>query len=224
MLVAAANPCPCGRGEADPECSCSPLAVQRYQGRLSGALADRIDILAAVRQPSAEEIGGAPGEPSAAVRERVAAARGRAQQEQVGLLRHHPDGAAQRVEAEIADVDAVDQDGALGHVVEAGGQIAERSLAGPGLAHDRHAAARGRDEVDVPQDRAAGLVVVEPDVAELDLAGGTGRVERRRVGRLLDLDRQVEVLDPVEQRRRGPGRPARSAASRSGTAGASAAS
>ncbi|HEU4392632.1 MAG TPA: YifB family Mg chelatase-like AAA ATPase [Solirubrobacterales bacterium] len=79
MLVAAANPCPCGRGEADPDCSCAPLAVQRYQGRLSGALADRIDILAAVRQPSAAEIGGAPGEPSADVRERVAAARDRQQ-------------------------------------------------------------------------------------------------------------------------------------------------
>ena len=63
MLVAAANPCPCGRGEADPECSCAPLAVRRYQARLSGALADRIDILAAIRQPSAEEIGGPPGEP-----------------------------------------------------------------------------------------------------------------------------------------------------------------
>ena len=77
MLVAAANPCPCGRGEADPDCTCAPLDVQRYQGRLSGALADRIDILAAVRQPSAAEIGGAPGEPSAAVRERVGAARER---------------------------------------------------------------------------------------------------------------------------------------------------
>ena len=77
MLVAAANPCPCGRGEADPDCSCAPIAVQRYQGRLSGALADRIDILAAVRQPSAAEIGGAPGEPSADVRERVCAARER---------------------------------------------------------------------------------------------------------------------------------------------------
>jgi magnesium chelatase family protein len=77
MLVAASNPCPCGRGEADPECGCAPLAVQRYQGRLSGALADRIDILAAVRQPDAAQIGGAPGEPSAAVRERVAAARER---------------------------------------------------------------------------------------------------------------------------------------------------
>jgi magnesium chelatase family protein len=75
MLVAAANPCPCGRGEADPECSCAPLAVRRYQARLSGALADRIDVLAAIRQPGAEEIGGPPGEPSAAVRERVSAAR-----------------------------------------------------------------------------------------------------------------------------------------------------
>ena len=77
MLVAAANPCPCGRGEVDPDCTCAPYDVQRYQGKLSGALADRIDILAAVRQPSAEEIGGAPGEPSAAVGERVCAARER---------------------------------------------------------------------------------------------------------------------------------------------------
>jgi magnesium chelatase family protein len=77
MLIAAANPCPCGRGEADPDCSCAPLTVQRYQGRLSGALADRIDILAAVRQPSAAEIGGGPGEASAAVMERVVAARDR---------------------------------------------------------------------------------------------------------------------------------------------------
>jgi magnesium chelatase family protein len=77
MLVAAANPCPCGRGESDSECTCAPLAIQRYQGRLSGALADRIDVLVAVRQPEASEIGGAPGEASAAVRERVVAARER---------------------------------------------------------------------------------------------------------------------------------------------------
>ncbi len=77
MLVAASNPCPCGRGEADPECSCAPLAVRRYQGRLSGALADRLDLLVAIRQPSAAEIGGPPGESSAAVRERVTAARER---------------------------------------------------------------------------------------------------------------------------------------------------
>jgi magnesium chelatase family protein len=77
MLIAAANPCPCGRGEADPDCICPPVAVQRYQGKLSGALADRIDILAAIRQPSAEEIGGGPGEASAEVAARVHAARER---------------------------------------------------------------------------------------------------------------------------------------------------
>jgi magnesium chelatase family protein len=77
MLVGAANPCPCGRGETDSECSCAPLAVQRYQARLSGALADRIDVLTAIRQPSAAEIAGPPGEASAAVRERVGAARER---------------------------------------------------------------------------------------------------------------------------------------------------
>jgi magnesium chelatase family protein len=77
MLVAAANPCPCGRGETDPDCSCAPFAIQRYQGKLSGALADRIDILAAIHQPSATEIGGPPGESSAAVRDRVCQARER---------------------------------------------------------------------------------------------------------------------------------------------------
>jgi magnesium chelatase family protein len=77
MLISASNPCPCGRGEADPECNCAPLEVRRYQGRLSGALADRLDVLVAIRQPSAAEITGPPGEPSAEVRERVAAARER---------------------------------------------------------------------------------------------------------------------------------------------------
>ena len=83
MLVAAANPCPCGRGEADAECECPPQDVRRYQGRLSGALADRLDILVPVRQPGASEIAGASGEPSAAVRERVEEARQR-QEDRLG--------------------------------------------------------------------------------------------------------------------------------------------
>jgi magnesium chelatase family protein len=77
MLIAASNPCPCGRGEGDPECACAPQAVRRYQGRLSGALADRLDVLVPIRQPAAEEIAGPPGESSAEVRERVVAARRR---------------------------------------------------------------------------------------------------------------------------------------------------
>lgn len=74
-LVAAANPCPCGRGEDDPGCECGPAAVRRYRGVLSGALADRIDINIAVRQPGAEAMAGPPGESSAEVRKRVIAAR-----------------------------------------------------------------------------------------------------------------------------------------------------
>jgi magnesium chelatase family protein len=77
MLLAASNPCPCGRGEEDPDCTCLPAQVERHHGRLSAALGDRIDLRIPVAQPSTEEIGGAPGETSASLRERVCAARGR---------------------------------------------------------------------------------------------------------------------------------------------------
>jgi magnesium chelatase family protein len=125
MLVAAANPCPCGRGETDPECSCAPLAVQRYQARLSGALADRIDVLAAIRQPSAEEIGGPPGEPSAAVRGRVAVARER-QEARLGSGRCN----AEMAPAEVREC-ALEQDAAT-LLAES---YARRRLSG--RAHDR---------------------------------------------------------------------------------------
>jgi magnesium chelatase family protein len=68
------------------ESTCPPLSIRRYQSRLSGALADRIDVLAAIRQPSAADIGGPPGEPSAAVRERVGVARER-QEDRLGAGR-----------------------------------------------------------------------------------------------------------------------------------------
>ncbi len=74
-LVAAANPCPCGRGEEDPGCRCSLSATTRYRAALSGALADRIDLNVAVEQPSAEAMAGSAGEDSATVRKRVIAAR-----------------------------------------------------------------------------------------------------------------------------------------------------
>ena len=45
MFVASMNPCPCGfYGSKDKECTCSPEAISRYMGRISGPLLDRIDI------------------------------------------------------------------------------------------------------------------------------------------------------------------------------------
>jgi magnesium chelatase family protein len=77
MLVAAANPCPCGRGEESSGCTCSPPRARSYLAKLSGALADRIDISLRIGQPDAEAMGAEPGEPSSRVRERVVAARER---------------------------------------------------------------------------------------------------------------------------------------------------
>jgi magnesium chelatase family protein len=77
MLVAAANPCPCGHGPESLDCHCSDSQVRRYQARLSGALADRIDISIRVGVPKIEDIGAESGEGSATVRERVAVARER---------------------------------------------------------------------------------------------------------------------------------------------------
>jgi len=77
MLVAAMNPCPCGYHPA-PRCTCAEGMVQRYQKRISGPLLDRIDIHLEVQAVAVEKLAGlAPGEPSAAIRARVQAARAR---------------------------------------------------------------------------------------------------------------------------------------------------
>jgi len=77
MLVAAMNPCPCGYyGDPLRACTCSSAAVTRYQKRISGPLLDRIDIHIEVPRVEYEKLSSKRlGEPSAAVRERVARAR-----------------------------------------------------------------------------------------------------------------------------------------------------
>jgi magnesium chelatase family protein len=77
MLAGALNPCPCGyHGDPSHDCTCTPLQIQRYMGRISGPLLDRIDIHIEVPAVKFKELSGKPtGEPSKAVRERVNAAR-----------------------------------------------------------------------------------------------------------------------------------------------------
>jgi magnesium chelatase family protein len=79
LLVAAANPCPCGfLGDPVRECTCTAAMLTRYQKRISGPLLDRIDLHVDVPRVEYEKLAGLDtAEPSATVRERVAAARAR---------------------------------------------------------------------------------------------------------------------------------------------------
>ncbi|HJV59965.1 MAG TPA: YifB family Mg chelatase-like AAA ATPase [Albitalea sp.] len=87
QLIAAMNPCVCGHhGSVLRACRCSPEAIGRYQGRLSGPLLDRIDLQLEVPAVPPQTLAAMPdGESSAAVAERVAVARQR-QQERQGCL------------------------------------------------------------------------------------------------------------------------------------------
>lgn len=77
LLVAAANPCPCGHlGDPGHTCRCSPARVEAYRSKLGGPLMDRIDMHLDVRRPSSEKvIRGSSGMGSAEMREQVMAAR-----------------------------------------------------------------------------------------------------------------------------------------------------
>jgi magnesium chelatase family protein len=81
-LVGAMNPCPCGqRGHPEKACSCTPLEVKKYLGRISGPLLDRIDLHVDVPPVQYRELAAsAPAEASATIRARGNAARARQQQ------------------------------------------------------------------------------------------------------------------------------------------------
>jgi magnesium chelatase family protein len=81
MLAAAMNACPCGHwGDPTRECRCSPLQIQRYVGRISGPLLDRIDIHIDVPAVKFRELAGdvlPETDSSAMIRARVITARER---------------------------------------------------------------------------------------------------------------------------------------------------
>ena len=80
LLVCAGNPCPCGfDGDPVRRCVCPPGRAEAYRARLSGPVADRIDLHVAVPRLEREELmGRSSAEPSEVVRQRVAHARARA--------------------------------------------------------------------------------------------------------------------------------------------------
>jgi len=82
LLVLAANPCPCSAGGREPGqgCICSSPTRSRYLGRISGPLLDRVDITIELEPVSRAVLeNGARGESTSLVRQRVLAARERAQ-------------------------------------------------------------------------------------------------------------------------------------------------
>jgi magnesium chelatase family protein len=77
QLIAAMNPCPCGKlGDAGGKCRCTPDQVARYRGKLSGPFLDRIDLVVEVPALESDELqGAAKGESSEMIRARVVRAR-----------------------------------------------------------------------------------------------------------------------------------------------------
>jgi magnesium chelatase family protein len=77
VLVASMNPCPCGYlGDPRHSCKCTPMQIEKYLGRISGPLLDRIDLHIEVPSvPFQELAASADGTSSAQMREQVLGAR-----------------------------------------------------------------------------------------------------------------------------------------------------
>jgi magnesium chelatase family protein len=77
-LVVAMNPCPCGNwGHAEVPCTCSPGSVERYRRKLSGPIADRVDLWVEMGRIELPELGKkkARGQETEAARSSVLTAR-----------------------------------------------------------------------------------------------------------------------------------------------------
>jgi hypothetical protein len=171
------------------------LAAREVRARL----ADRR--LEAVGQVADERLGlgdpeGRPQLVVGGVRLAEAEVAGDRAREQEGLLRDQADPIPEVLALDVADVDAVDVERALGDVVEARDQVDERALAAAGAADDRGRPARRDVERDVVQDRVLGAGIAELDVPERHRARRRGRGDRLRLvadGRR----RPQDLLDPA---------------------------
>ena len=77
MMIAALNPCPCGfRNDPRRHCNCTPPQIERYMGKISGPLIDRIDIHVEVPATDFQELSSKNvGTSSEEIRDWVVAAR-----------------------------------------------------------------------------------------------------------------------------------------------------
>ncbi len=77
MLIASMNPCPCGHyGDGTDRCTCTPMQIRNYMGRISGPMMDRLDMHIFCRSVSAADLtSDEKAEDSASIAARVAAAR-----------------------------------------------------------------------------------------------------------------------------------------------------
>lgn len=88
ILISSINPCPCGYyGDESGRCTCSPIQIKNYLGKISGPLMDRIDLHIEVPSVNFNDISGGPGgEASSVIKERIDKAR------QLQLARYEKDG------------------------------------------------------------------------------------------------------------------------------------
>ena len=105
QLVAATNPCPCGHFGDEDRCACPTGVPDRYVGRISGPLRDRIDVwVTLARMKAAAMVSGPEPESSAVVAERIAGARARQKARLGGRLNARIGGRALRVMAGLNQI------------------------------------------------------------------------------------------------------------------------
>jgi magnesium chelatase family protein len=107
QLVAATNPCPCGYAGDEDRCRCAQGVPDRYVGRISGPLRDRIDIwVTLARMQSAAMVAGPDPEASSTVASRIAAAREIQKARLGGRLNARVGGRALRTIAQLRPITA----------------------------------------------------------------------------------------------------------------------
>jgi magnesium chelatase family protein len=170
QLIAAMNPCPCGRfGDPHGACRCTPAQITQYRGRVSGPLMERFDIHLEVPRVELSEFeeSALPAESSAAIAARVMRAREAQVARQGGCNARLSDS---RIEAACA----LDKDGR---------EILDQSMKGFGLS------ARARQRI----------LKVARTIADLSGAGSVGALHVSEAVAYRAFDRRSTLTPELPQ-------------------------